>query len=53
MMNTYREESAADGKAESESEREEGDGGRAHVSTYLYGHHKLEQITRPIYQKAT
>lgn len=35
MMNTYREDSAADGKAESESEREEGGGGgRVHVSTY-------------------
>lgn len=51
-MNTYREDSAADGKAESESEREEGDGG-ARSRLHLYGHHKLEQITRPINLKAT
>lgn len=34
-MNTYREDSAADGKAESESEREEGDGGGAFTSPLI------------------
>lgn len=37
MMNTYREESAADGKAESESEREEGgEGGGTLTSPLIY-----------------